>query len=27
MQRDHSSEEGEFYRKELRELTQRLREC
>ena len=27
MQRDHSAEEGEFYRKELRELTQRLREC
>ena len=27
MQRDVSPEEGEFYRKELRELTQRLREC
>ncbi|MCH7636724.1 MAG: DUF4124 domain-containing protein [Proteobacteria bacterium] len=27
MQRDHSPEEGEFYRKELHELTQRLREC
>ncbi|TDJ63251.1 MAG: hypothetical protein E2O37_09135 [Proteobacteria bacterium] len=27
MQRDYTSEEGEFYRKELRELTQRLREC
>jgi hypothetical protein len=27
MQRDVSAEEGEFYRKELRELTQRLREC
>ena len=27
MQRDFSPEEGEFYRKELRELTQRLREC
>ena len=27
MQHDYSAEEGEFYRKELRELTQRLREC
>ena len=27
MERDYSPEEGEFYRKELRELTQRLREC
>ena len=27
MQRDITPEEGEFYRKELRELTQRLREC
>ena len=27
MQRDYSAEEGEFFRKELRELTQRLREC
>ena len=27
MQRDHSPEESEFYRKELHELTQRLREC
>jgi len=27
MERDYSAEEGEFYRKELRELTQRLREC
>lgn len=27
MQRDYTPEEGEFYRKELRELTQRLREC
>ncbi len=27
MQRDISPEEGEFYQKELRELTQRLREC
>jgi len=27
LQRDITPEEGEFYRKELRELTQRLREC
>ena len=27
MDRDYTPEEGEFFRKELRELTQRLREC